>query len=253
MSYEKYKDQLPHILTIVAQAGFQGVEAEVCMLGSLYEDAGRLREELDKNRLKLGALTLALPWLHPKETEEEKREADRLFDYLKRFPEALLILVPLPGPDRSHLAERQKHALRCVNAVAERAHERGIVSALHPNSPPGSVFRTSEDYKVMFDGMNTDVLGYCPDSGHIANGGMDVMELFAASRSIIKHVHFKDVSAGKQWKAMGEGVIDHPAVVKLLADSGYQGWVMVEEESKRAESEPDQVTIGNGSYVFNEL
>ncbi len=250
MSYEKYKNQLGAIMdTVQESGGFEGLEAEVCMLGDFYDNADSFGESLKKHHLKLAALTLALPWLHPEETAEEKQEADRLIHFLNRFPEAKLILVQLPGKDRSNLRIRQDNCLKCVNAVAQRASEQGIICAFHPNSPEGSVFRTAEDYQVMFSGLNTHYVGYCPDTGHIANGGMDPLEVIRGNRPLVKHCHFKDISADQVWTAMGRGVIAHPEVTSYLKSTGYDGWIMVEEESERAESEPDAVTIENGHYI----
>jgi inosose dehydratase len=249
MTYDKYAGRMDYIVPIVAQAGFRGIEAEVCMLGRYYEDPGQFADLLDRHSLQLSALTLALPWQEAKETAEELAEAEKLFAYLKHFPDTLLALVPLPGKDRSNIAERQRHSIQCVNAVAQRAKELGIASALHPNSPPGSVFRTEEDYKVMFDLMDTRYVGYAPDSGHIANGGMDPLQVFKNNLPIIKHVHFKDISADKAWKAMGEGIIDHPAIMSVLKDGGYNGWIMVEEESDEGEKHPDSAAMHNGAYM----
>jgi inosose dehydratase len=196
MSYERYADKLEEILDTVAAAGFRGVEAEVCMLGRFYDNPARLAEALAARNLQLAALTLALPWRYEHETAEEHAEAERLLDYLGCFPQAKLVLVPLPEKNRSELEVRQRHALNCVNAVGRRAQERGIVSALHSNSPVGSVFRIQADYEVMF-----------------------------------------------------AGVIDHPALVRLLRKNGYPGWIMVEEESREAEQLPGQATMHNGTYM----
>jgi inosose dehydratase len=253
MSYEKYKDSLAGILDTIQAAGFSGVEAEACMLGSFYDDPGLLQETLSARGLDMAALTLALPWLHAEETEEERSEADRIIAYLSHFPQAKLILVQLPCADRSNLEQRRNHALRCVNAVAERASGKGIVCAYHPNSPSGSVFRTAKDYAVMFAGLDARYVGYCPDSGHIANGGMDALSVFRQHASLIRHVHFKDISADKEWRSMGEGVIDHSGIVAFLQEIGYDGWIMVEEESEQAEADPDQATIQNGKYVLEVL
>jgi inosose dehydratase len=249
MSYEKYADRLEHILDVMAAAGFRGVEAEVCMLGKFYADPALLAAALSARNLQLAALTLALPWRNEQETAEEYAEAERLLDYLVAFPGAKLVMVNLPEQDRNNLEERQRNALNCVNAVGRRALGRGIVSALHPNSPPGSVFRTQADYEVMFAGLDTRYVGYCPDSGHIANGGMDPFAVFSERLPLIRHVHFKDISAVKQWKPMGAGVIDHPGIMRLLRDNGYTGWIMVEEESEAAEREPDQAALHNGVYI----
>lgn len=249
MSYEKYKDSLADIMDVVRDSGMTGVEAEVCMLGDFYNDPGLLREELARRQLMLAALTLALPWRSARESKEETEEADKLIAFLRHFPQTLIVMVHLPGEDRRDLASRRLNALSCIDAVARRATDQGIVCALHPNSPEGSVFRTMEDYLVMFDKLDERYIGYAPDSGHIANGGMDAVGVFETYRPLIRHVHFKDLSADSRWKAMGEGIIDHPAIVRMLKDTGYDGWVMVEEESDEAVTDPDGVTLKNGLYV----
>lgn len=253
MSYELYKHRLDHILEVVHSSGFSGLEAETCMLGAYYDAPGRFGEDLAKNKLQLAALTLALPWRHPVETEEELAAAERLFDYMRHFPQTKLVLVQLPWPDRNNLYERQKQTLVHIRSVARRAADRGVVCALHPNSPPGSLFRTADDYEVMFDGLDPAYCGYAPDSGHIASGGMNPYEMFRQQLPNIRHAHFKDLSAGGSWKPMGEGNIDHRAIVKLLKDHDYDGWIMVEEESGQAETDPDGVTRHNGRYVNNQL
>ncbi|MCQ6558624.1 sugar phosphate isomerase/epimerase family protein [Paenibacillus mendelii] len=255
MSYAKYNDRLSSILNIVGRAGFRGVEAEVCMLGRFYDDPSLLKEELLARGLELSALTLAEPWLGLRETEEEKTNADRLIQYLSHFPSAKLILVQLPGKDRSRLLERQQSAISCANTVAKRAWETaGLVCAYHPNSPTGSVFRSEEDYKVMFEGLDYRYIGYCPDSGHIARGGMDVLEVFRTQLSRIKHVHYKDFDlVSREWRTMGRGSLPHKDVTELLRRHDYDGWIMVEEESAFAEAEPDQATLENGAYVNREL
>lgn len=253
MSGEKYRGQMWHILDVVSRAGFKGLEPEVFMLGAYEQDPSLLANELEKHNIALAALCLVLDWLNPRETEEEKVKAEQPMDYLKHFPDAMLVLCQMPGRDRSNLHERQKNAIACINAVARRAMERGITSAFHPNSPPGSVFRTEEDYEILLDGLDADAVGFAPDAGHIANGGMDVVEVFKTYRPLIKHVHFKDISQTGEWTAMGAGVIDFPRLVSMLNETGFDGWIMVEEESAKGQLDPDSVTLANGKYVQDKL
>ncbi len=253
MSFERYVGKIPHILDVLKQAGYAGVEPETCMLGSYYDDPGMLAEELGSHDLALAALTLALPWAHERETDEERAEAAKAVRYLKHFPGTPLVLCQLPGPDRSDLQHRQKNAIACINAVAARAAGEGIACAFHPNSPEGSVFRVRDDYEKLMDHIKPEFLGFAPDAGHIAKGGMDVLEVFKAYRQHIRHVHFKDIGSNGKWATMGDGVIDFPTVVKFLRETDYNGWIIVEEESRRAESHPDEVTIANGKYVEEKL
>jgi inosose dehydratase len=155
----------------------------------------------------------------------------------------------MPGADRRNLAERQKNALACVNAVGARANAAGVVSAFHPNSPDGSIFRTADDYAVMLDGLASQNVGFAPDAGHIAKGGMDPVKVFRETLGLVRHVHFKDMDADGQWKEMGRGCIDFLGIVELLSQADYQGWIMIEDESAFAENDPDAATLANGKYV----
>jgi inosose dehydratase len=52
---------------------------------------------------------------------------------------------------------------------------------------------------------------------------------------------------------MGEGVIDFPRIVRYLRSIGYKGWIMVEEESKKAVADPDGAMLANSRYVKEQL
>jgi len=223
------------------------------MLGSYYQDPVRLSEELATYKMPLAAIALVLDWLHPRETEGEQEKVAEAIRFLKHFPGTLLALCQVAGKDRSHLKERQQNALACINAVARRVADAGISCAYHPNSPPGSVFRTEEDYQILLNGLDSKVVGFAPDAGHIAKGGMDAVKIFQEYRPLIRHIHFKDISSTGEWAEMGQGVIDFPAIVSHLHATGYEGWIMVEDESPRAESDPDTVTLDNGRYVREKL
>ncbi|MDI7274731.1 MAG: sugar phosphate isomerase/epimerase [Anaerolineae bacterium] len=253
MSGERYVGQIAHIAGVVREGGFTAIEPEVCMLGPYRDDPEALKDVLGRRGVELAAIALACHWREPVETEEERREADYLLDYLSSFRGVHLLLSQLPGRDRASLRERQRHALACVHAIGARAAERGIACSFHPNSPPGSVFRVEEDYRVLFDSLDPRLVGFAPDTGHIANGGMDVVKVFETYRALIRHVHFKDVAASGEWAGMGAGIVDFPRVVTMLRDAGYDGWVMVEEESAAAERDPDGVTVQNGRYVREAL
>lgn len=253
MSYDKYSDALDHILDVVTASHFRGLEAEVCMLGKYRTEPSKLAEALGRRGIALAAICLVCDWPDAKESDAERAEADRVIAFLKHFPGAMLALCQMPGKDRSHLEIRQKHCIQCCNALAQRAADAGVPSAFHPNSPPGSLFRTEEDYKVLLAGLNSQVLGFAPDAGHIANGGMDVVRIFRQYASIIRHVHFKDRAAAGGWALMGEGNIDFPTLTSDLQSAGYGGWIMVEDESPLAEVDPDAATRRNGIYVGSTL
>lgn len=250
MTLAKRGWKLDHIMDQVRRAGMAGIEAELCMLGAYRDDPRKMKDDLAARGLELAALCLVCDWRHTQETAAEKAEADWVIGTLKvLFPQTVLALCQMPGEDRSALKERQDNCLACVNAIGRRASDAGLKAAFHPNSPPGSVFRTQSDYEIMLAGLDTTHVGFAPDAGHIAKGGMDPVEIFRGSLRIIRHVHFKDMTAEGTWAEMGAGAIDFPEIIKLLAGAGYGGWVMIEDESPRAEVDPDDVTFANGRYI----
>jgi inosose dehydratase len=94
------------------------------------------------------------------------------------------------------------------------------------------------------------VVGFAPDAGHIAKGGMDPVAVFRHSAALIRHVHFKDMNPSGQWVEMGRGCIDFAGIYAVLKKASYDGWIMVEDESKLAEMDPDAATLLNGQYMM---
>jgi inosose dehydratase len=250
MSFEKYRGKLEHIISTISASGMKGIEPEFCMLGNFTTESARLRDCLQSHGVTLGALCLVCDWLEAKENPEERALADAAIAILKEyFPESVLVLCQMPGADRRNLTERQKNALACVNAVGVRAHAVGLVSAFHPNSPSGSIFRTADDYAIMLEGLDSKNVGFAPDAGHIAKGGMDPVKVLRETLGLVRHVHFKDMDATGQWQQMGRGCIDFRSMVDLLKQEDYRGWIMIEDESAFAENDPDAATMANGKYV----
>lgn len=250
MSFETYSQRLDHIIGIVSDSGMDGIEPEICMLGQYDSNPSKLAVDLRAKNLSLGALCLVCDWRDLKETPEERTEADRVIAMLKEtFPDTLLALCQMPGEDRDDLVQRQRSCISCVNDIGARAADAGVEAAFHPNSPAGSVFRNADDYEVLLEGLDDRVVGFAPDFGHIAKGEMDPVGVCRQYASLIRHVHFKDMTLDGTWAEMGMGSIDFKGIVRVLESTGYAGWVMVEDESPRAETDPDKVTMENGEYI----
>ncbi|NND07941.1 MAG: sugar phosphate isomerase/epimerase [Saprospiraceae bacterium] len=248
MPGEQYKGKLEHIMEICAKAGFAGIEPETSFMHHL-EDPVLMQEVLHKYELDLAALVVVEDWLMPDETAEERERADKWIQFMSHFPDAILLLVQMPGEDRKNLRLRQNNLLSCVNAFATRAEEKGIICSYHPNSPEGSIYRTAEDYEILLAGLDEEVIGYCPDVGHMAKGGMDPEEIMRKYRSHINLVHYKDMYADGRWAPTGKGTIDFGGITQYLLDTDYQGWIIMEDECDESISDPDGVTMDDGGYA----
>ena len=248
MPGEQYKGKLDHIMGLVSQAGFKGIEIETSFIRHL-DDPVLMQETLDKHELQLAVLCVVEDWLYPQETVEERGRADKWIDFLGHFPGAMLLTVQMPQQDRAKLRERQNNMIACVNDFSRRAAEKGIVCSNHPNSPAGSVFRVEADYEILLKGLDQQATGFCPDVGHIAKGGMDPAEIIRRYRSQVNLVHYKDMYEDGRWAFTGEGTIDFAGITQYLMDTGYEGWIIMEDECDECITDPDGVTLRDGVWI----
>jgi inosose dehydratase len=244
---ETYRDQLGHMIEIIAKAGFKGIQPIFSWMGKL-SDPGLLEEKLREQGIDLAAVALALDWNNPTETEEEKQVADNAIALLKRFPGSVLCTVQIPT-GRHDLVQRRKNLINIVNTVSKRATDKGVMSSFHPNSPHTSITRTEEDYKVILESLDPSATGWCPDVGHIINGGMDPLAKMKEYRSLINHVHYKDWDGEPEFALMGKGKVDLVEITQWLKDVSYPGWIICEDEGKEALEDPDFVTLHDGQWI----
>lgn len=256
---EGNKNQLSHMIKTVKKAGFKGIEPMVLEPYDTYwmgdlKDPAKLKAALDEADLELSALALICQWDGEEETESERACADWTIETLKLFPGAALGTVPLPG-GRHNLQQRRLNLVNNVNRVSRRAAEAGITCSFHPNSPPGSLARTPEDYNVILNSLDPTVTGWTPDVGHIVRGGMDVIETMTQWQHLINHVHYKDFSGNgaEPWAQMGSGKVDFHRITEFLVQRNYKGWIICEDECEDAIENPDEVTIQNGQWCNEQL
>lgn len=251
MNVEKFHGQVPHFVSVLRQAGFTGIEAEIVMLGDYYKDWAKLKDLLDENNVALAAIAFHEDWLHMKETDEEFARADECIEFLAHFPAAKLMLGHVAVlPDREKdLRYKQDCQIACVDAIGRRAAQRGVVSVFHPNSAPNSIFRYTDDYEYLLEKLDHSPVGFAPDVGHMCNGNIDALKMIKTHRDKVAHVHFKDMDADHVWATMGCGVIDFKSIIDYLKETDYRGWIMTEDESPDAVRDSDAVVLADGKYI----
>ena len=246
-----HANRLDHMIGIMAQAGFRGIEPIHFWMGDLA-DPGRLADSLDRHEIALAAVSLVLEWNHEQETATEIREADQTIALLERFPGAVLCLVQKPT-GRFEVAERHARLLRHLHTVAARAQDRGVPCSFHPNSPHDSITRTRQDYEVLLGGLDRCRLGWTPDVGHLKNGGMDPLAMMKEFAALMNHVHYKDWDGRPEFALMGTGCIDFKGITRWLREQHYDGWIICEDEGAAALEDPDGVTRHDGEWVNGRL
>ena len=199
-------NKLPHMMKIISQAGFTGIEPMVLEPYDTYwmgdcKDPAKLKDALDEAGIELAALALICKWDGEEETESERIAADWTIETLKLFPGAALGTVPLPD-GRHSLQQRRLNLVNNVNRVSRRAADAGLKCSFHPNSPPASLVRTQYDYDVVLSSLDPAATGWTPDVGHIIRGGMDIIGTMTKWQHLVNHIHYKDFS-GNGPRAVG--------------------------------------------------
>jgi inosose dehydratase len=137
--------------------------------------------------------------------------------------------------------------VRAVARVEEIAAERRLTVALHPHygtvvAGPREVARLLESSPVRL----------CLDTGHLAVGGSDPLEVAVTAAGRVAHVHLKDVAmdvaamvrdgrmgylegvrAG-MYRPLGQGDLRIEDLVCSVEDAGYEGWYVLEQDTALA-------------------
>lgn len=246
-----WQNKLDHMIEITAKAGMAGIEPIFNWMGDL-SDPGKLADCLAEHGVELAAIAFGQNWNLPEETDDERREADRAIELLKRFPGAILCTVQLPT-GRHDLVQRRKNLMANINAVSRRAADAGVPCSFHPNSPETSITRTEEDYGVILGALDSSVSGWTPDVGHMLNGGMDPLAKMKEYQELINLVHFKDWDGNPEFTLMGQGKADFFGITRWLKERNFDGWIICEDEAPQAVDDPDGVTLHDGRWIKETL
>jgi inosose dehydratase len=130
-----------------------------------------------------------------------------------------------------------------MNEIGRRTRDLGVLACCHPHW--GTTIQERDEISRIFDLVDPRYVYLTADPAHMAKAGYDPVEVFSAFRQIIKYVHIKDykpLSAAEQAQVegsggtaiipdfveLGLGTIDLPALVAVLKEADYDGWITVE-------------------------
>lgn len=119
---------------------------------------------------------------------------------------------------------RLGHALDNVCDIAE---EHGLEASYHPHL--STIVENPDELKII---MGRSRIAFCPDTAHLAAGGGDPAQLIRTYPDRVKHVHLKDFQPEPfNFLPLGKGTLDFADIVRAVAETGYDSWLMVELDS----------------------
>jgi len=248
---DRWQAAITDLLDSIAAAGYAGVEITNNMIGEFADRPADFARELQSRNLALAAFAYAPPsaWTDPARRAEDLANGRRWIAFVSHFAGARLALSGAAHPSREDLWRKLDHAIGLYNEVGAAAAAAGISANVHPHSHHGSLLESAEEYQHLLTRLDPRWVSLGPDTGHIVRGGQDLLSCLGTHLRRITHLHLKDVGADREWQPLGQGRCDFPAVLALLEQSGYDGWIVAEEESRQAWQDGEAAIIGNRQYL----
>ena len=142
---------------------------------------------------------------------------------------------------------------RKLTQLAERMADFGVRMAFHHHM--GTIIETDAEVGLLMKHTG-EAVGLLYDTGHSTFSGGDPLQLIKTHVKRVVHVHCKDVRKPMLEKARaedmsfmgavlegiftvpGDGSIDYPSILRVLAEANYSGWLVVEAEQDPRKAHP---------------
>jgi inosose dehydratase len=269
----------PSVLDEMRATGYAGTE--LGDWGFLPTHPEALRAELTRRGLALIGAFVPVQLTHAERhqggVDAALRVARLMCEVEEGSPFIILADDTARHPERSRLAGRirPEHGLdergldtlaRGADLIAKRVHdETGLRTVFHHHC--ATFVETPPEIDELMRRTDPALVGLCLDTGHATFGGGDPVAILSAWRDRIWHVHLKDCdpairarAAAEEWDyqqavtagvfcELGRGSVDFSATLELLRESGYDGWLVVEQDVLPSMGTPAASAARNRTYL----
>lgn len=256
----------------MALAGFTG-----CEVGNKYprDDIPALKKALSLRNMQICNAWFSSFLLTKPYDEVEKDFTDHI-SFLKEMGAKVVGIseqsYSIQGTDKSvfkdkYIMNDDEWARLCdgVNRLGKVAKDMGIVLTYHHHM--GTVVQTAAEIDRLMENTDPELFSLLYDSGHLAYCGEDYIGVLKKYANRVKHVHLKDIrpevidKVKKEnlsflegvrlgtFTVPGDGAIDFGPIFDILADSGYEGYVLVEAEQDPAKANPFEYALKARAYI----
>jgi sugar phosphate isomerase/epimerase len=219
-------------------------EAERRRIRQLYDDAG----------IELCGISGNVSLLNddPRLDLEQEETFRRCLDFAAEIqhPAETLIVTTVSGGKSGEWEDEKHRFVEIVGRLSEYAHEHGVMVGIEPHV--AHALRTPGDARWLVEQIDSPGMTVHFDISHFNVQGIPMEESVAALTPISLHTHVKDergIYPRHEFLVPGEGEMDYPRYLQLMADAGYDGHIVV-EISVMVQSRPgyDALAAATQSY-----
>ena len=208
----------------IAAAGYAGVEMFDGNLREFEDRPDDLHRLFDSAGVSLVAVYTGANLIYRDIFDDELWRIDRAARLGATFGAPNLVVGGGAKRAAGTTDEDYERLARGLDRVAEVAAGYGLVASYHPHLT--TIVETPDQVDRI---LSLSRIGFCPDTGHLAAGGGDPVDLISRHAGRVAHVHLKDFTADPfGFHPLGRGSVDIPGVLRALRAAGYDGWATVE-------------------------
>jgi inosose dehydratase len=209
----------------ISEAGYQGFELFDGNLMQFVDREDELQGLMRHYDLELVGVYAGANFIYPEILSEELGKIEEAARLGARLGASHLVVGG--GAVRARGVEERDYQLlgEGLERVVDIASQQGLIPSFHPHLgtcaiSPEQIARTFEHTSI----------GFCPDTAHLEAGGGDPAELMKTFSDRLTYVHFKDYADGS-FLPLGRGNQNFGAMIQVLKEIGYDGWITVELDS----------------------
>ncbi len=222
-------DNAARAIPDVASLGYWGYETFGEILEA-WEPKGGLDRVLQENKLPLISAYCNVNLTDPSKRADEVAKSIRWAKLIRRCGGVTAVIGPNAVRRSSYDFKASKdNIVASLNEIGKAVDGEGLTAALHQHT--GTCVELRDEVYATLEAVDSRVVKFGPDVGQLAKGGSDPVQVVKDFLPLIRHVHLKDWNGGRFWAQycpLGQGKVNVPAVLDLLAQSPDLKIVMVE-------------------------
>lgn len=208
----------------IAAAGYAGVEIFDGNLRQYEDRPDDLRRVLDDAGVSIAAVYTGANFVFREILEDELWRIERAAALGATFGATNLVVGGGAKRAAGTTDDDYQRLADGLDRVVDVAERHGLRASYHPHLT--TIVEGPEQVDRI---LSLSRIGFCPDTGHLAAGGGDPVDLIRRHADRVTHVHLKDFTPQPfAFHPLGRGSVDIPGVIRALQDAGYDGWATVE-------------------------
>jgi inosose dehydratase len=236
------------VLDDIHELGFEGTE--LGPYGFYPTDPKQLKDELSSRNLILTSAFVPVGLFEPRRQEADIKLAKQVADLLRALDCPYIVLADAVRPPNDTFEpdrEAWTKAARLMESLAKDFKKIGLDTVFHLEA--GSHLETPAHMDLLAELTDPALIGICLDTGHHAYSGGDSRQALKKHGKRIRYIHLKDLNAEVArhvhdegldfytavrqgiFPPLGTGNVDIKGVIEDLKASGYQGWIVAEQDT----------------------